>query len=580
MLEFIQLLNQRYQSITAQLDNKSTLYFEYQARIEQLLFAEAFIRKALLIHDFPKCPLQIAVIGPTQSGKSSIVNLLLGETLAGVSPLAGYTMHAQGFCHEVSLDALDGLQQYFGRFQRVDKDSLSKTRFDCFAISATSHQSDCLPACVVWDTPDFDSIDATDYREGVIRTLALADMVILTVSKEKYADQSVWDVMKTIAAFSQPMLVCLNKLAEDSETLVIESFKQKWQQSRSDKPAAIVPLLFQKGVTSPIWPMTASGLVKELSKQIDKSKHSLRLRQFLQQHWRDWLEPVFAEHRAQRNWEQWVDQSLQDAITSYQRDYLDHPHHYNTFQAALLNLLSLLEIPGLAKVMSKTRRAMTWPLRKLMHLGKGQFSASPNQEIMILNQIGEHVLLQLADKLLEIRETETATDSWWRETATVLRQQRAPITQDYRQAVSTYHLHFQTDVEAAAHRLYHKLEEQPLILNSLRATRLSTDAGAMLLAVQAGGIGVHDLVITPMVLSITSLLAESAIGGYMHRVEAELKQHQLQTVKTKLFHDSLRQHLYQLPQLVQSSNRFNISDAQCQLAEQALQEKKHGLRIL
>ena len=578
MLEFIQLLNQRYQSVTAQLDSKNPQYFEYQTRIEQLLFAEAFIRKGLLIHDFPKCPLQIAVIGPTQSGKSSVVNLLLNETLAGVSPLAGYTMHAQGFCHRLTFDALDGLQSYFGRFQRVERTSLNKTRFDCYAVSATADQSNLLPACVLWDTPDFDSIDAADYREGVIRTIALADLVILVVSKEKYADQSVWDVMKTIEAFAQPMLICLNKLAEGSEAIVIESLKQKWQQSRSDMPSNIVPLLFQKSVASPVWPKNAGVSIIELTKQTDKTKHNQRLQQFLKHHWRDWLEPVFAEHRSQHHWEQWVDQCLEQALTSYRRDYLDHPHHYYTFQAALINLLNLLEIPGLAGVMSKTRRAMTWPLRKLMNLGQGHFSASPNQETLILNQIGDHVLIQLADKLLE--KHETSTDSWWRETATLLRQKRSVITQDYQQAVLAYHQQFKNDIEETAHRLYHKLEEQPLILNSLRATRLSTDAGAMLLAIQAGGIGVHDLIITPMVLTITSLLAESAIGGYMHRVEAELKQHQLQTVKSELFQKNLRQHLYQLPQQLQSPNRFNITDMQCQLAEQALQEKKHGLRIL
>ena len=52
-----------------------------------------------------------------------------------------------------------------------------------------------LPHGVLWDTPDFDSIDSATYREGVIRTIALADIIILVVSKEKYADQSVWDIM-------------------------------------------------------------------------------------------------------------------------------------------------------------------------------------------------------------------------------------------------------------------------------------------------------------------------------------------------------------------------------------------------
>lgn len=580
MLEFIQLLKQRYQSVLAQLDNKSPLYFEYQQRIEQLLYAEAFLRKGLLIHDFPKCPLQIAVIGPTQAGKSSIVNVLLNDVLAGVSPLAGYTVHAQGFCHRLTSDDLDGLQHYFGRFQCLDAASLSRNRFDCYSVDNSVARSDLLPACVVWDTPDFDSIDAADYREGVVRTLALADLVVLVVSKEKYADQSVWEVMQTIEAFGQPTLICLNKLAEGSETLVLDSLRQKWQQTRSDAMPKVVPLLFEKPRTVPVWPPSSQTALFELAEQLDPKKHSEQQQLFLNRYWREWLEPVLAEHRAQRQWQSLIDQCLEEAGSAYRRDFLDHPHHYHTFQAALLNLLKLLEIPGFAKILSQTRRVMTWPVRKLMSLGQSGFNTSPDQEISILNQIGDHVMIQLADKLLDKTETETLNSGWWRETAVLLRQKRGELTLVYQQAVLVYHQEFLQDVDAAAHRLYYKLEEQPLVLNSLRATRISTDAGGMFLAIQAGGIGVHDLVITPLMLTITSLLAESAIGGYMHRVEAELKQQQMQTVKTRLFQTVLREQLYQLPLQIQLPTRFNITEQQCQLAEQALKEKKHGLRIL
>ncbi|MGR9087142.1 MAG: GTPase, partial [Gammaproteobacteria bacterium] len=118
MLEFIQLLNQRYQTVLAQtgLESAKTLY---QQRIDQLILAEAFLRKGQLIESSAGMPLQIAIIGPTQSGKSSLVNVLLQTEQAGVSPLAGYTVHPQGFCHGVSIDQCSGLQRYFGRFQQL-----------------------------------------------------------------------------------------------------------------------------------------------------------------------------------------------------------------------------------------------------------------------------------------------------------------------------------------------------------------------------------------------------------------------------------------------------------------------------
>ena len=580
MLEFIQLLKQRYQTVLEQLDKKNPHYFDYQQRIEQLLYAEAFIRKGLLIANAPKFPLQIAVVGPTQAGKSSVVNALLQRDLAGVSPLAGYTVHPQGFCHRISYHDCDELQHYFGRFQRLDQAALQRKRYDCYSLSEHPEHSDCLPPSVLWDTPDFDSIDAADYREGVIRTVALADIVVLVVSKEKYADQSVWEVMQAIEAFKQPTFICLNKVSEGSEVILLDSLRQKWQQNRRDAMADVVTLPFQKFPAVPIWPASAQRALAELSKQVQHKKHADYQQQMLLRHWQSWLAPVLAEHHAQRHWQTLVDQALADALKLYRRDYLDHPHHYHTFQRALLKLLNLLEIPGIAKALGKTRRAMTWPIRKMMALGQREFQPNPTQEIAILRQLGEHVMIQLADKLLERAETETVNSGWWRETALAMRQQRPQLQQRFQHAVGEYHNGFGQDVEAAAHRLYHRLQEHPLILNSLRATRVTTDAGAMLLAIQTGGIGVHDLVLTPMMLTITSLLAESAIGSYMHRVEAELKQHQLHTVKTALFEAVLKPHLYELARQLRSPMRFNISESWLAQAEQALKEKKHGLRLL
>jgi hypothetical protein len=223
---------------------------------------------------------------------------------------------------------------------------------------------------------------------------------------------------------------------------------------------------------------------------------------------------------------------------------------------------------------------MTWPVRKLVAFGKDKYHINQSQELTVLFQIGEHLMIQLADQLLEKAETEAVPASWWKETAISLRTKKPLLLQNYQQAVAHYHDNFQQDVDAAAHRLYYKLQQQPATLNSLRATRVTTDLAAMLLAIQTGGIGVHDLVLTPMMLTITSLLAESAMGSYMQRVEAELKQHQLNTVKASLFEDYLRDRLYQLPQQSQAPQRFNISQQQCQTAEHQLKEKKHGLRLL
>lgn len=577
MLEFIQLLKQRYESVLSQLSDESNKS-HYQQRIDGLILAEAFLRKGQMLTTTPDHPLQIAVVGPTQAGKSSLVNALLNSSVASVSPLAGYTMHPQGFCDGVTVSACSGLQWYFGRFQQLLQSQLTKDRHDCYSLTQNTTDSTFLPDAVLWDTPDFDSIDSASYREGVIRTVALADVVILVVSKEKYADQSVWDIMADIEVMQQPTIICLNKLSEGSESLLINSLKDKWQQVRKDEFPEVVPLYYQKQTGKPEWPDARQ--LQRLAGQVNRKKQPRLEQELLQKHWQPWLEPVLAEHSSLKDWHGLVDQVIQQGLDSYQRDYLNHPHHYETFQLALAELLNLLEIPGLAGILANTRRILTWPIRKMMSVGRKRLHiADSSQEVTLLNQIAEHVLIQMADKLLNQAE-QNRQSQWWKEFSSLLRTQRADILQDFSAAAQRYHLAFQEEVENTANQLFHKLQEQPVILNSLRATRVTADAAVIALALHTGGIGMHDLIIAPAMLTVTSLLAESAIGSYMSRVESELKQRQLTAVKQVLFTGSMKLKLLELSGQLSSVTYFNISPEQLQQAELQLIEKRHGLRLL
>jgi hypothetical protein len=87
-------------------------------------------------------------------------------------------------------------------------------------------------------------------------------------------------------------------------------------------------------------------------------------------------------------------------------------------------------------------------------------------------------------------------------------------------------------------------------------------------------------VIAPSLLTVTSLLAESAIGSYMHSVEADLKKNQLNQVKQALFIEALRDKLLTLPKQLSGLAHFNITPEQLQEAENHLKEKRHGLRLL
>jgi len=450
MLNFISLLRQRYQTLLSQLDNKSAHAITFQQRHEQLIFAEAFIRKGELLDADFKLPLQIAVIGPTQAGKSSLCNLLLNNKLAGVSALAGYTVHPQGFCAGVSLTASTALQHYFGRYQQLRPSELSHNRYDCFALSENLEEASLLPPCILWDTPDFDSINALDYKEGVIRTIALADIIVLVLSKEKYADQSVWEMMTMIEAFNQPTLICVNKLPEGSENLIIRSLKQKWQQARSDVFPDVMPLFYHKQTGKPFWQPKNEKLIYQLAKKAVKRNHFRYQTNLIHQHWSTWLAPVIAEHQAAEDWQRLVSKQIDNALIGYQNNYLNHPHYYDTFQQALIELLNLLEIPGIAKVLTKTRRVLTWPVRKILSFKKShRLGAYQSQELVLLNQQAEHLLIQLSESLLDKIDTESRKNNWWKENYRLLRSQRNEMLEAFKQQADIYH-HYRTDGRAVS----------------------------------------------------------------------------------------------------------------------------------
>ncbi len=568
MLEFITTLKRRYQTIQTG-DNAEKC-------IEQLTFIEAFLQKTKI----SSLPTNIAVIGPTQSGKSSVVNLLLNQESAGVSPLAGFTVHPQGFSVAQKADNLLAVKDYFSDLVEVAQSSLEPHNYDCYSLSACPQNN--LPACVVWDTPDFDSIDAASYKTGVLKTIALADILVLVVSKEKYADQSVWDVLALIAPLNQPVVVVLNKLVAGSESLIIDSFKERWQQLRTDKTPSLVAFLFTKGGLQNEHERELNALLATKVKKIQRQHNEQLAKQFIQAHWANWLAPIKAEQEAEARWLAIIDAVLEGGVENYKRDYLDHPHHYDTFQNALARLLVLLEVPGIAKILGKSRRILTWPMRKVFSMGsssKQQGAYPTTQETVVLQQIAEHVLLQLGDKILNQIDPALGKESWWKSINTQLRTEKPFILQDFESKTLDYHIGFKEDIDETAQSLYKKLEEHPAILNSLRATRVTADAAMLVLVLQAGGIGLHDLLIAPAMLSLTAYLAESAVGGYLHKAEMELKQRQLNVVKQQLLLDVIQQALIELPEKMAKTHYFNISAQQLLAAEAQLKDKPNGLRL-
>jgi hypothetical protein len=108
-----------------------------------------------------------------------------------------------------------------------------------------------------------------------------------------------------------------------------------------------------------------------------------------------------------------------------------------------------------------------------------------------------------------------------------------------------------------------------MVLNSLRATRVTTDAAALAFALHTGGLGLQDFVIAPAMLSVTSLLTESALGRFMNKSAEQLKLRQKEAVR-RLLWTALREPLAALPDRMDPDSLLGISPETLALAERQI----------
>jgi hypothetical protein len=577
MLSFLRLLKQRYEMVLRHLPAEDEVRRQGLRRnLQSLVFAEAFLEKGELNRAHPSHPPQIAILGPTQAGKSSVINWLLDRNLAEVSPLAGFTVHPQGFAVDLATADLDWLDIYFRQYRRCTRADLSAQNYDCYVLEETTsaERRSPLHGAVLWDTPDFDSIDAEDYRPAVLRVAALADVAVLVLSKDKYADLSVWELMKLLAPLGQPTVIALNKIDPPDYPALAESLRDKWRSTRSDPPPPIVPIPYIESDAGLLGLRERRGEllgnVDQARRAVHRNRHAEQAGRLLAAHWQAWVEPVKAEHRLRAEWLDLVDGAVKDSLTRYQRDFLNHPHHYETFQRALAELLTLLEIPGVGGALLAARKVVTWPLRQIVRLGRSVARRGGEQpdgtEAAILRQAADHLFIRIGETLLLRRDEDPTEAAFWREIGGLFRDEKPILLHRFETAAQEYHRAFQPEIERTARGLYDHLREHPALLNGLRATRVTTDAAALAVALHTGGIGVQDFIIAPAMLSLTSMLAESALGRYMDKAAADLKQRQQAAVE-KLFRETLRAHLIRLPGRLDASRRFDISPETLQAAE-------------
>lgn len=609
--EFVRLLSAAYRRMPAAAGDTMPATGPVAERLQTLLLADAALHYCSVRSAGVVRPPQVVVLGPTQTGKSTFVNLLLGRPLARASPLAGFTVQPHGFWISPAGHERGWVAELFpgwerrepGQLRREDRAGYALTTVEPRAApaGATVDEGDlpALASCVVWDTPDFDSLAAQTYSRGVLEAVALADLYVLVLSKEKYSDLSVWHLLELIAPLKRPLIICLNKVSPEVEETVTQSLRRRLMERGPTWGAVpIIALPYDPALAAGRLPAGA-GMTRRLRSAGQEWLAAIRgadgapaearraagVRALVQRHWDAWLAPVYAEHEARQQWQRLVAAAAQTFLGAYQRDYLDHPQRYDSFRRATLELLNLLEIPKVGGLIAQARRMLTWLPRQIMTAGgswwqqrrrAGAQVHSLGVEATVLVDALHALLTGLQRDVARRCDPRTPAAAWWLALEARLTAEQARLKQVFDTAIHDHHAQVTREVQAAATSLHEGLQRHPARLTALRTARVTMDVGCLLLAVKTGGLTPIDAVWAPAAFTLTSLMMEGAAGLEMQRVNRELKARQRAAVEQRLVRSALVAPLEALTDRLSGAGLLGISPEQVETATRALETWETG----
>ena len=515
------------------------------------------IRPALMpgwpAHD----PVHVALFGGTNSGKSTVLNLLVGRAAAGMHAIARFSQYPEAYRPGLLGDRwLTSAASRFRDYQcyrdghppRQSDDDLARHGYrPAFAILDLDHLGSPVLAqpaatAIFWDAPDFSTEEAQTYLSAVLDVVALADLVIMTVTDESYADDRGTALLRMVSDSGVTLYVVANKLVDSPELL--QDIKAKLASYWCGTTHSL-PLV--KGRTPEerlghlLATPEAEALRQSIASEVASGSQLKRRRlaaavEFIQRRLGEILRPLIAEVEMAKAWEHMVERiTQQELLERYRSEYLDG-ERYGEFNQTLVRLMDLLEIPGIGPLLRLLSTAVQTPFR----LARGALRSVLGGSRVRPTQPPEHeVLDKLIERWLTALRSEaqllasTASHPAWGDLIHRLDSLEfsRQLAQRFERAYGAYRQTVNEEIQRRAQEIYQAIAQRPWRLNILRGTNLIVDATSIMLVIKSGGLNWSDAVLGPLVAGLRHALLEAGLDKYLQTQQSLLKRQQLSALQ-------------------------------------------------
>lgn len=547
------------------IDASASRRAKHAARVR---LASGFVRNVLglFLHDGKPVPLHVVVVGGAGTGKSTVVNLLLGKPLAESNPQAGFTRHPVAYLAEDGRADWPTTPGFLAPLQLLSANRPANLDEDVYQIRrfVPVLGDEVLRHLVVWDCPDVTTWHSVTYLPRVMEVVSLADAVVYVASDERYNDEVPTQLLQLILQSGKPVVCVLTKMREADVETLLKHFRQdvvdRMPNANHVAACVAVPFLDPRILTDP----TGQGR-RWREPLLDALRHSfsnpLQARhatvrgavQFLQNEATDFVAAVSEDLAALNTWKELVEQGRKEFESRYFREYLSSKK-FHRFDQSFVKLIELLELPGIGKYVSKAvaLTRIPWNIVKNLYqqvVGKSTGQEMPEEPIFQAALRGWLDRLQVeAAKRSKDHPLFAQMDQAFKGTL------RSEVENRYQACLPEFRRGLEEEVERTARAIYEDIEKNPVLLNSLRGIKLSAEVLIVLGILISGGINIWDpiliVVITPFVQEITEFFGKQ----YVEQHKADTRQRQLELM-SKTVAVPLQDWLARLP--LSSTDQFH-----------------------